>query len=187
MRFIWWILLGILGFLLIVLLIFGRGGKAPSKQIDLTQPDYSSAVLVYTIDGPVVGQENHNAIRISVSDTGRTFEIIQGYEGQATTIKHFDNTQAAYDALTQALQRAGYTNQNTHRTSTSYYSVCPLGNRFIYQIENNNAEVYNTWSTSCNDKGIQTFSGAAALVQQLFQDQIPNYEELTANVQLGSS
>lgn len=186
MRLIWWTLLGLLGLFVILLLLFGRGGS-PKKQIDITQPQYSDAVLVYTIDGPVVAQENHNAIRISVSGSGRTLEIIQGYEDQATTIKHYDNTQAAFDVLVQELQRSGFTNQNGHSNSTSIYSVCPLGNRFIYQLENNNAEVYNAWSTSCNDRGVQTFSGNAVLVQELFQRQIPNYDTLTASVQLGTN
>lgn len=185
MKQIWIVLVGILGILIIVLLVFGRGGEAP-KRIDITDPQYSNAVLSWTVDGPVVAKENHNAIQITVSSTGRTLRIIEGYENQPVQIKHFDNSQAAYDAFTQALRTAGFTRQNGNSTKTNFYSVCPQGNRFIYQIQNNNAEAYLTWTTSCG-KGGATFSGNRDLVQQLFQDQIPKYSDLVDDVQLGSS
>jgi hypothetical protein len=47
-------------------------------------------------------------------------------------------------------------------------------------IKDGNREVQRFWSTSCG--GAATFKGKPAVVRELFQRQIPDYETLTSNI-----
>lgn len=183
--------LGIIGaFILIILaiiLIFRMGGNDEADkgtpQTDLTEYVNSDAVARLTMDGKVVAREKHYAIRITVGRTNRTIEVLNGYEGEVVQSREYGNDIAAYDVLLHAIQNAGFANEKPGGTEQELTGMCPLGNRYIYELTENGNDKVKLWSTSCSGKE-GDFAGNAALVRQLFQAQIPDYQEVTRQIRL---
>ncbi len=183
----WRLFAFVVGFIVLLAVLFSLifGGHKTPKPSELTDPSFSDTTLIYTMEGPIVARENHNSVRIKVSYNSRQMSILNGYEYRVVNSKHYENDQASYDAIRQALRTSGFLRQNHNSTATSIYSVCPLGDRYTYQvIDATGQEIYHTWSTSCGDTNVSTFGGNSLLVRQLFIDQIPDYPELTADLTL---
>ncbi len=153
-----------------------------TKQV-LKLPDYAdkNSKTMLTAQGPVVGEDQFQSIRITVSRDNRRVEILQGYEGNTVNSEQFANTQSAYDVFLRALNNANF---NSKRASSfaDERGVCALGDRYIYDLQNDNDQVVHTWSTSCGGEG--TFAGKSSLVRQLFQNQIPDYGKFVSGVRL---
>jgi|SRR3989344_682288 len=171
----------------------GENSEKPATPISKNTkslPDYAStdAIARLTIDGPINGDDMHRQIRISVSSTLRTIDIIQGYQGTVIQTESFINNQAAYTAFLHALNKAGYTGKLVKTKKIPFVSdddqgACPLGNRYYYEIINsgNNAD-QRLWTSSCGAPVPGNFGGSAPLVNQLFQTQFVNYGEFTKTV-----
>src|SRR5689334_15771161 len=95
-------ILGILGtagliILILVLLLRGGGSGAPAPKA-LKLADYvsgdSAAHLV--IDGPIVADQNHQAIQIDVDANQVTFRLVNGYEGEVVDQQTYANNQDSY-------------------------------------------------------------------------------------------
>src|SRR5947208_2406252 len=101
--------------LLIVLgLIFVFSHHSSTKKptpIVRTLPDYADrdSTVIMKIDGVVNGEDQHSAIRVSVSRNYRTLDIIQGYSGKVVSTQTQSNTEDAYDVFLRALSTAGFT------------------------------------------------------------------------------
>lgn len=179
---------GVVILLIIVLfLIFGRSSKkqdapAPSKTTNLTQYAPRDSFATYTTQGRVVGEDAYHSIRITVTPTERRLEILDGYADTVQRSQSFDNTQLAYQQFLAALDRAGFGRTQTTKNAKPD-GVCPLGNRFIYQLDNNGDKVINSWATSCA-KVDGNFGGTTGLVRTLFQQQITDYSKLVTGVRL---
>ncbi len=166
-----------------------RGSPAPapsSTATVATLPDYAStdAEVSVIIDGPVVGDEQHRAIRITVSRDERTLDVIQGYSGLVISTKSFDNSQAAYDVFLRAINGLGFT-KSRKVVTTDDRGVCPTGNRYFYELKNTGSSDTDKrlWSASCNIK-LGTYIGNGPGVRDLFQKQIPEYGTLTSGISL---
>jgi hypothetical protein len=135
-----------------------------------------------TTQGEIVGQDQFRSIRISVTPSERRFQILAGYDNVVQSEQVFGNINDAYSTFADALTNAGF---NRTRTSTieSVNGVCPLGKRYIYEINEFGTQVMNLWSTTCG-RGVGTFGGNRNLVQSLFENQIPNYNDLVEDVDL---
>jgi hypothetical protein len=184
-------ILGIFGaFILIILaivLIFRIGGNNEQRpgepQTVLTEYVNSDAVARLTIDGKIVAQEKHYAVRVTVGRTNRTIEILNGYEGEVVQSRQYENDIGAYNVFLHAIQNAGFANKKETSTEEDVTGVCPLGNRYIYELVENGDKKVDLWSTSCTRKD-GNFAGNASLVRQLFQAQIPDYQEITRDIRL---
>lgn len=162
----------------------------PVSQNTKALPDYANTntIVRLTVDGPINGDDMHRQIRISVSSSLRTIDIIQGYQGNVIQSESFLNNQSAYSAFLHALNKSGYTNKLVQTKKLPFVSdddqgTCPLGNRYYYEIINsgNNAD-QRLWTSSCGKPVPGNFGGAAPLVNQLFKSQFVNYGEFTSQV-----
>lgn len=142
----------------------------------------TSAKVVMTTQGAIVGNDVFRSIRITVTRDQRTIEILDGYTNEVQSSKTFANNQAAFEAFLWALRNAGYMNTRTVKV-TDDRGVCPQGLRYSYELWDNDEQLHRSWSTSCTTKD-GTFGGASATVQRLFQNQITDYSDIISGVRL---
>ncbi len=179
--------LGIIGLIVIILVIVFSGGSsddAPKEVVPgvkVSSYSSSNAIVRSTVDGRIVGNEAHRAIRISVAKDKRSVEVIQGYDGSVLKSAQFANTQASYDVFLRALEGAGFSKSKTATTSDEV-GLCSQGNRYIYEIIEVAESKQRLWASSCDRQG--TFAGQGQTVRTLFQDQIPDYSTFVSGVQL---
>lgn len=174
------------GIIAIVIILFAsiffitRRGDDPvpvgQRQVELTDYADTGATLVYHKSGPVIAEEEHRSVRITVTRNVRTVELISGYDGTVISSKTFSNTPAAFESFVYALSRAGFTAEQDAEYE-SVTGVCPNGNRSEYILRENNQEISRLWSTSCSNSD-GSFAGDRSLVENLFEDQIIDYRDV---------
>lgn len=182
-------ILGVLGAILLLILVFVmifRGGGSDTQTVVPAQihlADYASknSTVVYTTVGSVVGQESQRTIRIVVTPSERRLEVLSDYQQTVLSSQAFSNSTAAYEAFLSALDGQGFTASKKSSVDDPQ-TICPTGQRYVYDLTEDGQEVSSLWSVTCDRSG--TFKGVPAVVQQLFQDQIPNYDDLVRNVDL---
>lgn len=181
--------LGVLVLLFVVfLLILGRGNDSSAPQgTAVVRPaqlaDYASqnSVVSVTTVGRLVGDEQHREVRISVSQNERRLEVLSGYNQQVIQSQTYANTRAAYETFLSAIGARGFL--SSKKSDLDPRSVCPTGNRYVYDLSVNGEHTSNLWITSCSKK-TGTFNGNSATIRQIFQQQIPDYNKQLQNVNL---
>lgn len=170
--------------LVVILVIKGFTHHAPKVQ-QVTLADYASTntVMQLTIDGPLVADELHQGLRITVGQTQNVIQTYQGYQNNVTSTQAYPSNQTAYDQFLRALQLYGFTRGNKDPNKADERGYCPNGDRYIYEILNDsNSNVQRWWSTSCGGQG--NFAGLPNQVRQLFIKQIPDYNKIVSKVRL---
>ncbi|MBC7708059.1 hypothetical protein H7Y63_02450 [Polaromonas sp.] len=166
--------------LLIVLLVAGGGDstktKVPSTSKTLESYASTAATVRLTIDGPITAPENHRATRITVGKDSTTYEELQGYDGQVTKLETYPNTQTSYTSFLRSLEIAGFTKGDTSAALKNDRGYCPLGTRYIFELEDSGKQLERFWSTSCS--GVKSFQGKTSLNVTLFKKQVPNIEKV---------
>ncbi len=174
------------GVFLLFRLISGDGNEKAPNQPTISQKVSKLSVdgkkVSYTVYGRVVGEESRRAIRITVDDTERKLEVLQGYDESVISSTTTSNKSSAFEAFLLALENAGFTTRD-NSIKTDDRSLCSLGNRYVFETEFDDSTKIRTWSTSCNSKAV-SFKGSRATVDTLFKAQIPKYSELTNNIVL---
>jgi hypothetical protein len=188
MRIFIWLAGVFLAIILIVLLILSLArpdgtDTATNEPQTLASFASSGAVASYTQQGRITSPEEHRSIVITVSSNERKIDIFAGYNGRVISSERLSNTVDSYQNFLAGLENAGFTLSRTSPSGDSVEGKCPLGTRFIYNISNVPDIKTPTWSTSCQSKD-GTFAGNRNTVKQLFQNQIPDYKELTQSVRL---
>lgn len=187
MRRILAVLIGIgvivLLFVLIVRGFSGGNNQTPIKQTRLSDFAGTDAVAQLYIDGPVVLDQDHRAIKILVSRDQTEIDIIQGYEGTVINQQVYPNNVAAFAVFLKALDHLNFTKGNTNPSLRDEQGYCASGDRYVYQLSNNGDDVLRFWSTSC---GQGTFGGNRPAVRDLFRNQIPqkDFYNLTSGIPL---
>lgn len=158
------------------------------KDKDKSKPDLLAAprndqAVRYTVQGSIKGNEQHNSIRITIDRKSRKVEVLQGFSGQVVKSKDIANTQEAYQAFVDALNGAGFTTSLNPEGRGSETQSCPLGQRYIFELNPGRSGSHRTWSNSCGAR-MGTFGGNKATVQNLFQRQIPEYSNFVSGVKL---
>jgi hypothetical protein len=178
------VIAGIILFIIILVMLFGHGGKKPVTLNPIQPlPDYAAtdATVSMTTDGIVNGDEIHRQIRITVSQTQRTLDVLQGYNGQVILTKNFVNNQEAYFVFLKSLNNSGFLAKSKKKVSSDERGVCPLGYRYIFDLNGDDGDLSRLWTTSC---AVGNWGGSLETVQTLFRDQIPDYSTLTGQVNL---
>jgi hypothetical protein len=178
----------LIGIILIMTLIFGHGSKnSPKKAQSNTQSvnlnDYAdiNSKVVLTDDGRINGDDIHRSVRFTITPAERTIELVQGYEGNVIKTERFPNNSKAYDNFMRALARSGY-GQVRPGVATDERGLCPMGQRYIYEVyDEDNTRVSRTWGTSCA-KGTSVASSGSVLI--LFQAQFADYPAFMSGVNL---
>jgi hypothetical protein len=179
-------LISIIGIILLFVWLFSKLPNGSTKghtstQIVLNNYIAKNSEVDFTIDGPTNSDEQHRSVRITVSADSKEMDVIQGYQGTIINSKTYGNNQTAYDVFMRALSLASFT--KVRKTSlTDDRGVCPLGDRYIYQLFNNGTQELRTWTATCN--GLGTSGSATDVINHLFEAQIPDYNNLLRNVDL---
>lgn len=169
--------LGLLFLLLYLLLHGGSKPKPPVAPQTLMSYANTDAQVKLTIDGPINADQTHVAVRITVDQSEVVFEQIQGYQNNVINRQTFDSNEQAYVNFLAALQHVGFTqgdNTAAHKDERGY---CPLGRRYIFELNQDGNELERYWSTSCGKPS--TYQGSTALTLSLFEAQVPGYAQLT--------
>ncbi len=167
------------GLLIFVFILIFRGGGSDAPAIETKRLiDYSntSVVMQMTTDGPVIADQNHKQIRMTVGSTESTLELFQGYQGNLIRSRSYPNNSAAYANFLAALQTSGYDQGNADKKFADERGYCPTGNRYIMGIKDGERDIQRFWSTSCG--GPATFKGKPTIVEDLFRRQFPDYDRL---------
>ncbi len=183
----------IVGIILLIMLITRIGSnksstpKTASKKPAVVKPisvtDYAQkdSKVVLTIDGKINGDDQHRAIRITVSPDFRVAEIIQGYENKVIKTQTDLNNRTAYTDFIYAINRYGFSKERK-TASPDDRGACPLGNRYIYEIYDDGNSVMRRWAASCG--GIGTSAGSPSQLNDLFQKQVNEYFKFVTGIQL---
>jgi hypothetical protein len=170
-----------------IVVLIGRGNRNASTQTASTvkladQVDKDFTRVSWTMQGELVGEEERRAVRVTVSESERVVEVLEGYEENIGKRKTFANTKAAFDTFIQALDRLGFGRQQETKI-TDERGVCPLGNRFIYELSSGGEQIFRTWSDNCLDSN-GTYGGSTSLARQIFKNQITDYDKFVRGVDL---
>jgi hypothetical protein len=186
MRYIIGLLLGIglivLTFILIIKAFTGHG-STPNQRIDLNDYATSSAVMRYTVDGPINSDQQHSRVRITVSKDQVVYEQIQGYEGKLVQTKTYPTNVQSYSTFLRALKIAGYTNGDPKKDDDER-GYCPQGRRYVYEALDGGDTILRWWSSTCGGAAAGNFGGEPSTVRTLFERQVPDYNKLTQGVRI---
>ena len=185
MRYFIGFLIFILLIVMLVALIF-RGGdepKVPSTAKTLDSYASTDAQVIMTTDGPLNADANHEQIRITVDRDNATFEYIKGYQGKVVKMQHYPNNEPAYTNFLAALGRAGFTQGDNSPALRDERGYCPSASRFIYELKQGTRNIQRYWASDCGKP--KSYLGSVTVTNDLFQDQIPDYDTLleSLNVQ----
>lgn len=186
-RYVFGAIATVLLLVLLTIFVFNRdsGPKTPAENKPAVTKlvDYANknSNVELTIVGPLVGNDEHRSIRITVSPNERRLEVLSGYNEDVINSQTYANTQAAYEAFLSGLGGMGFISPKKTDISDPQ-STCVTGLHYYYKLRENGEEKSNLWSTACNPKG--TFNGRAATVRELFQRQIPEYSQQVQGVKL---
>jgi hypothetical protein len=179
----------LLGIVLLLIVIFGLTGRKSSNKTD----DVVTATKVFDIDdyadrdsyvkqylaGPIVGDDEHNEVWITVTPNSRTIDIIQGYQGKVISSKTYANNRAAYEDFLYALGKQNY--GKTKETKLVKEGSCATGQLYTFQTYDSSKLVSDVWAGSCT-KG--NSSGITNKILNLFKAQITDYQEMTSDLNL---
>jgi hypothetical protein len=175
-------------FLLIKLVFGGKDTPSAAENPTTTQNQKVNKLskdgrkVSYTVYGQVLAEEDRRAIRITIDDTERRVEVLQGYDESVKKIERLPNKSSAFDAFLIGLETAGFTARDIS-IKTDEKSVCPLGNTYVFQTEFDDRSTVRSWVTSCAVKGA-SFRGNRSSVETLFKAQIPEYQKIISDVNL---
>lgn len=144
----------------------------------------TSAVASLTIDGPIVANKNFNQVVIDVSSDYVELKIVNGYNGHIIKKYLYSNNQNAYKAFLTSLALNGFELKvNNSKGLSGPIGVCSDGDSYIFQLIRNSDKIINSWTTNCYSQPY-TFAGNVNAVINLFQSQIPNYNQKVQNLNL---
>src|SRR5438270_6016585 len=161
---------GIIIFIVILVTIFGHGGKKATPGAQLQPlPDYAgtNATVSFTQDGIVNADSLHRSIRITVSNSQVALDVLKGYNSQVIQTNSFENNQEAYTVFLKAINNAGFLAKTKDtRIPNDETGQCALGFRFIMDLNQGGSDLSRTWASSCGSK-VGTSTGAATTLQTL--------------------
>jgi hypothetical protein len=177
-------LTAVVGFVLLLVLIFGRGsnnrssGTEVKKEFSLLDYANRDSKVIAIIDGPITGDDTHRAIRFTISPETRLAEVVQGYEGNVIKSQSQVNNPSAYRNFIYALSKAGF-GRERKTDLKSEQGVCATGRRFVFEVYDNNDRVSRTWTAGCI-KGSSPADPSTA--SNLFIAQVTDYNSFASGV-----
>lgn len=169
----------VIGVFILIFRGFSGGKKQPTAQ-PLVSYASSSREVQETIVGPLSTDDKHYALRLTISASQNTLEVLHGYNENVTQTYTYTNNQAAYAEFLRAIDLAGFTKGNA-KTNTDDRGFCSSGRRYVYTISDGADTVQNYWTSSC---GGGNFGGNLGQIKDLFTTQIPDFNKVSNLVSL---
>lgn len=172
-----------IGLLILLIIFLMRGGNdqtAPVTTKSLDSYASTDAEVSFLNEGPINAASEHQQILITVDQDYVTYKQIVGYDGHVVMTKRFANTQNAYSAFLSALGHAGFTRGDSNESLQNEKGLCPLGHRYIFELNEGTDQIQRTWATNC--AGSKSFLGNIGLTITLFEAQVPGFSTLSSNV-----
>ena len=170
--------------IILILLLFAGGSSKTQPTLPMKHlHDYATTdmEIILTVDGPIVADSLHQSYRITISNNEATFQEFQGYENVLINSRSYPNNVDAYYALLSSLTVAGFTKGDATPALANDTGLCPQGDRYDYRMTQDGQSLEHYWSTTC---GSATYAGNIGLTTWLFQHQIPDFSQLSANINL---
>lgn len=170
-----------------VVVIVARGGNdTGQKNLEpvpkLSEAAASAAKFSLIEQGPIVAEEEHYRVNITIGRDSREIVVYRGYDEVKVASKTFSNSQGAFEEFLSAIDRAGFT--TVRRTSLdSEAGLCPTRRRYVLESNYDNKE-FRRWTTDCREKG--DFGGVFATIRTLFRNQIPNYNSFISETRVAT-
>jgi len=184
-----------IGFLVFLLLAIGLlvftidwgGSKAEEeraiKQLVMQELAETPASVTYRRSGPIVANQDHRELVITVSRGEVVARILKGYEGTVIKTERIKNNEASFRAFLAGLEDINFNDSRVYYGERTQEGACPAGRRFTYTLEGAGEYDFETWSTSCN-KGTGTFAGSNSQIERMFKAQVPNINDLIKSQKL---
>lgn len=173
----------IIGSVVLISRIGGNSGDAPTARVtrlaDFTNNDAAS--ISWTMQGKLVGDDEYKSLRITVTKSKRTAEILSGYAGRVEKSVEFNNSPEAFATFTRALDNLGFGRERRVLIADER-GVCPQGNRFIYRVTDGTKEVMRTWSDTCSTKDGPFGGRTPGVIRELFRQQITDYPKFVTGI-----
>ena len=171
--------------ILLIMLLFhhgGNNGKVPETKVPLISYVNTDTVVRETIDEQISASNTHRTIQITVGNTDTTFNLFKGYDQEVDKTKTYPMSPSGYGVFLRALQHAGFTEGNDDSSLKDERGWCPSGKRYIFEVIQGGDSIERYWATSCGGSTPKTFNGKVSTVLDLFRRQVPDYDNLTNNV-----
>ncbi len=174
--------------LLLITLIFALFNRTSTPKSPTTTPKTLSSYAntdsqaSLTIDGPINAASEHDQVKIMVNNDIVTFQILRGYDGNATKTQRFANSVNAYSAFLSALNNAGFTKWTADPAYGDGSGTCPLGDRYSIVFTAGGKKLENSWASTCVKP--RTYLGNLPMTLTLFEYQVPDYGLLTNELNL---
>jgi hypothetical protein len=141
-----------------------------------------TAQVAMLIDGPTSAPSLHNQVLITITNSVTKMLIFQGYNDQVKASYAFPMTDAAFHVFLRSLEYAGYNSGSNNPALSQASGYCPTGDRYIFTFDADGVQKQRYWATNCGGPG--TYEGNLDLTIQLFEAQVPNYSNLTGNLNI---
>lgn len=175
----------IIGSVVLIGRIGGGGGDAPTARItklaDYTNNDAAS--ISWTMQGKLVGDDQYKSIRVTVTKSKRTAEVLSGFEQRVEKSVEFDNSPEAFATFIRALDNLGFGRERRVLVADER-GVCPQGNRFVYRLTDGSKEVMRTWSDTCSTKDGPFGGRTPNVIRVLFREQITDYSKFVSGIRV---
>lgn len=129
-----------------------------------------------TVDGRVIANSQHQLYKITVSRDDVTYQRINGYDGQVVKTQIYANTEASYATFLKSIQKGAFSQGNNDPKGKDERGYCAQGQRYIFEIAKDGEDLMRYWDTSCGTP--KTFLGMTGYIMQLFQAQVPNFDNV---------
>jgi hypothetical protein len=132
-----------------------------------------------TVRGPIVADENFTSYTITASPSTRMMSVYNGYLDSVRDQRSYENNGQAYAQFVYALDKADMTKgKATDAKDDDLRGICATGYVYEYATTLNGQVVDRLWTSTCGgSKG--TLDASTSQLNNLFQKQIPDYNDLT--------
>lgn len=174
------VLIALLFVIIILIVNHGNGNKGEVPETKKTLLSYvndDNFEVSETIISPITASQNHDQVKITISNRQANFEMAKGYEGNVVSSKSYDLSTSGFGEFLSSIDKAGFTKGNTDAELKDDRGYCPTGQRYIFEAKNGSQVIERFWATSC--RGVKTYKGNLGLTIDLFQAQVPDFNDLT--------
>lgn len=173
--------------IIIVLLLMslgsvGKKSKPKTTNTDLISYATKDSSVRMLVDGPISANETHYQIAVTVDRNKTIYEQINGYDGKVIKSETFANNLNSYVNFLSALQRASFMRGDKNPERSNYRGACSLYNRYVFSLKQGDKLVQQYWTSDCGSP--RTYLGNFYLTYSLFQAQVPNYADLSSDINL---